>query len=162
MSGGRVRREQRLADGLPSRAVGRNGNSGGPRVFGVRPDRFDHEIESAGAVDFARHAVSHVGLDEAGDFGRATSAGCPCTPRDTQSRLRSSACDIRCAAVSGTPARHRPAVGDETSMAESAPGSSGSAFRSYRRCRTCAREYAQLRDLETAVECLPRPRQSYC
>ena len=38
-------------------------------MFGVRPDRFDHEIESAGAVDFARNAVSHVGLDEAG-FGK--------------------------------------------------------------------------------------------
>jgi hypothetical protein len=37
-------------------------------VFGVRPDRFDHEIEFVGAVDLARYAVGHVGPDEQG-FG---------------------------------------------------------------------------------------------
>ena len=39
-----------------------------PAMFSVRPDRFDHEVEFAGAVDFARYAVSHVGPDELG-FG---------------------------------------------------------------------------------------------
>ena len=37
-------------------------------VFGVRPDRFDHEVEFVGAVDLARYAVGHVGPDELG-FG---------------------------------------------------------------------------------------------
>ena len=39
-----------------------------PSVFAVRPDRFDHEVEFVGAVDFARYAISHIGLDELG-FG---------------------------------------------------------------------------------------------
>src|SRR5580698_11028346 len=55
-------------DGQTSRAVSRNWNSGGPRVSGVRPDRFDHEIEFVGAVDLARYAVGHIGPDEQG-FG---------------------------------------------------------------------------------------------
>jgi hypothetical protein len=33
-------------------------------VSGVRPDRFDHEVEFVGAVDFARYAVGHIGPDE--------------------------------------------------------------------------------------------------
>ena len=33
-------------------------------MFGVEADRFDHEIEFVGAVDFARYTVSHTGLDE--------------------------------------------------------------------------------------------------
>lgn len=37
-------------------------------MFGVRPDRFNHEVELAGAVDLARYAVGHVGPDELG-FG---------------------------------------------------------------------------------------------
>jgi hypothetical protein len=35
-------------------------------VSGVRPNRFDHEVEFTGTVDFARHAVGHVGPDEQG------------------------------------------------------------------------------------------------
>ena len=35
-------------------------------MFGVRPDRFDHEVEFAGAVDLARYAVGHIGHDELG------------------------------------------------------------------------------------------------
>jgi hypothetical protein len=42
---------------MTSRAVNRKGNDGGPGVFGVGPDRFDHQIEFIGAVDFARHTV---------------------------------------------------------------------------------------------------------
>ena len=37
-------------------------------MFGVRPDRFDHEVEFVGAVDLARYAIGHVGPDELG-FG---------------------------------------------------------------------------------------------
>ena len=37
-------------------------------MSGVRADRFDHEIEFVGAVDFARYAVGHIGPDELG-FG---------------------------------------------------------------------------------------------
>ena len=51
-----------------ARAVSRNGNRGTPRVFCVRPDRFDHEVEFVGAVDLARYTISHVGPDELG-FG---------------------------------------------------------------------------------------------
>ena len=39
-----------------------------PGVFGVRPDRFDHEVQFVGTIDLARYAISHIGLDELG-FG---------------------------------------------------------------------------------------------
>ena len=51
-----------------SRVVSRNRNIGIPTVFRVQADRLDHEIEFVGAVDLARYAVSHFGLDELG-FG---------------------------------------------------------------------------------------------
>jgi hypothetical protein len=35
-------------------------------MFGVRPDRLDHEVEFVGAVDLARHAIGHAGPDELG------------------------------------------------------------------------------------------------
>ena len=35
-------------------------------MFGVEADRFDHEVEFVGAVDFSRYTVSHIGLDELG------------------------------------------------------------------------------------------------
>ena len=53
-------------DGQPSRAVGRNRNSGRPRVSGVRPNRFDHEVEFVGTVDLASYVVGHIGPDELG------------------------------------------------------------------------------------------------
>ena len=31
-------------------------------MIGVETDRFDHEVEFVGTVDFARDAISHVGL----------------------------------------------------------------------------------------------------
>jgi len=37
-------------------------------VFGVRPDRFDHQVEFIGAVDLARYAIRPIGRDELG-FG---------------------------------------------------------------------------------------------
>jgi hypothetical protein len=37
-----------------------------PSVFGVRPDRIDHEVEFVAAIDLARYAISHVGPDERG------------------------------------------------------------------------------------------------
>ena len=62
----RTGRTMESGDGQPSRAVSRNRKSGRPRVSGVGPDRFDHEIEFVGTVDLARYAVSHIGLDERG------------------------------------------------------------------------------------------------
>ena len=59
-----ARSEQRL----PSRAVDRNRSCGASSVLGVEADRFDHEEEPVGAVDFASYAVSHFGQDELG-FG---------------------------------------------------------------------------------------------
>src|ERR1700733_9588681 len=61
-------RAERLGHSRPSCAVSRNGNSGTLGVFGVRPDRVDHEEQFVGAVDLARYTISHVGLDELG-FG---------------------------------------------------------------------------------------------
>ena len=37
-------------------------------MLGVRPDRFEHEVELIGAVDLARHRVGHSGPEEQG-FG---------------------------------------------------------------------------------------------
>ena len=42
-------------------------------MFGVRPDRFDHEIEFVGAVDFACHAVG-TAWREAKAFGEVEQA----------------------------------------------------------------------------------------
>jgi len=42
---------------MTSRAVSRSGDSRGPGVFGVEPDRFDDQVKLIGAVDFARHTV---------------------------------------------------------------------------------------------------------
>ena len=39
-----------------------------PCVFGVWPDRFDHQVEFIGAVDLARYAVRLIRRDELG-FG---------------------------------------------------------------------------------------------
>jgi hypothetical protein len=44
---------RRLADTRPSRAVSRNRNVGTAGVSGVRPDRFDHQVEFIGAVNLA-------------------------------------------------------------------------------------------------------------
>ena len=35
-------------------------------MLGVRPDRFDDEVEFIGAVDLARYVVGHSGPDELG------------------------------------------------------------------------------------------------
>jgi len=45
-------RAKRLADTRPSCAVSRNSNIGTASVFGVRQDRFDHQVESIDAADF--------------------------------------------------------------------------------------------------------------
>jgi len=37
-------------------------------VLGVRPDRFEHQVELIGAVDLARYRVGHSGPEEQG-FG---------------------------------------------------------------------------------------------
>ena len=35
-------------------------------MFGVRPDRFDNQVESIGTVDLARYAAGLAGPDEQG------------------------------------------------------------------------------------------------
>ena len=37
-----------------------------PPAVGVRPNRFDHEVESVSAVDAARQTVGHIGPNEQG------------------------------------------------------------------------------------------------
>ena len=59
-------RAKRLADTRPSRAVSRNRNIGTASVSGVRPDRFDHQVGSIGAVDLARCEVRPIGRDKLG------------------------------------------------------------------------------------------------
>src|ERR1035441_7074748 len=66
-------KRRRLLDKGPSRAVNMSRSIGIPKVFGVRPDRFDHQVESTGAVDLARYAVRHVRRDEQG-FGEVVQA----------------------------------------------------------------------------------------
>jgi hypothetical protein len=44
-------------DNGPSRAVSMSSSIGTPRVFGVQPDRFDHQVEPTGAVELARYTV---------------------------------------------------------------------------------------------------------
>ena len=43
-------------------------STGNPWVFGVEPDRFDHEVEFVGAVNLACYRVGHSGPEEQG-FG---------------------------------------------------------------------------------------------
>ena len=49
-------------------AVRRSGWSGGRRVLGVDLDRFHHQVEFIGAVDFAKHTVELLGQQGLG-FG---------------------------------------------------------------------------------------------
>lgn len=72
---GNARRLDRLRDdscgsahSRPCRAFSRNRRIGSLRVFGVEPDRFDDEVGFIAAVDLARYAIGHSGLDELG-FG---------------------------------------------------------------------------------------------
>ena len=57
---------ERLADTRPSRAVSMNRNIGTASVSGVRPDRFDHQVEFIGAVNHTRYAVRLIRRDELG------------------------------------------------------------------------------------------------
>jgi hypothetical protein len=43
-------------------------------VFGVRPDRFDHQVESIGAVDLARDAIRLIRRDGLLGFGEVVQA----------------------------------------------------------------------------------------
>src|SRR5271154_3714258 len=56
-----------------SRAVRWSGSIGRPAMFGVQLDRFDLQIKSIGAVDFAGHAINLVGK-EAQAFGEIKEA----------------------------------------------------------------------------------------
>jgi hypothetical protein len=64
--------------------------------------------------------------------------------------------DIRFDAFSGMPVRRRPPGGVETSKAERTSGNSGAPFRHTAVVAAGAVRYPA--DLETAVECIPRPR----
>ena len=55
-----------LVDTRPSRAFSRNRNVGIPSVSGVRPGRFDHQVEFIGAVDVTRH----IGPPDQAEMGR--------------------------------------------------------------------------------------------
>jgi len=55
-----------LADTRPSCAVSRNRNIGTASVVGVRPDRFDHQVESIDAVDLARYGVRLIRRNKLG------------------------------------------------------------------------------------------------
>src|ERR1039457_2015756 len=65
---GRLGQAAALLDKQPSRAVSESRSIGIPKVFGVRPNRYDHQVEYVGAVDLARYAVRHIRRDESG-FG---------------------------------------------------------------------------------------------
>jgi len=43
--------------GIFSCAVSGDRNGGGPGALGVESDRFDHQVQFIGAIDFARHAI---------------------------------------------------------------------------------------------------------
>ena len=49
--------QKRSAHRWHSRAVSRDRNAGRPRVFAIRLDRLDHEIELIGAVDPPGHTA---------------------------------------------------------------------------------------------------------
>ena len=115
------------------------------------------EASVAGGCGLQRQDVARDTVSNNRDCECAICAGYPCIPRGTRGRQRSSLCDIRCAAVAGTPARRRPAGGVGTSTAGSSSGNTGNAFHPYGRCRTT--HNPEPRDLETGIECLPRPRQ---
>src|SRR5689334_17151870 len=50
----------------PSRAVNRSMNGRTSSVLSVEADQGDHELKFVGAVNVARYAVGHSGLDELG------------------------------------------------------------------------------------------------
>ena len=95
------------------------------------------------------------------DCGRAIFGDCRGTPRGIRDRRRSFSGDSRCGAFAGTRLRRRRPGGAGTSKAGRSAGSRGNAVHPYeRRCLTPqASPAADPGDLETAVECLPRPRQ---
>jgi hypothetical protein len=64
-SGGRAR-SAGFADRDPFRSVSRNGIDGIPAVSGIEQYRFDHAVASMGAIDSARYAIRHIGLDGRG------------------------------------------------------------------------------------------------
>jgi len=65
-AGYRVSCRVELSRSRSSRAVSRRRRIGTSSVLGVQADRFDHEVEFVGAVDFARDAISHIGLHTLG------------------------------------------------------------------------------------------------
>jgi hypothetical protein len=127
---------------------------------------FDHGTSAAGDSGQPLRDVPCGNASSNLDGGLAIFGGCRGKPRGTQDRRQSSVGGIRFGAFSGMPVRRRPPGGVETSKAERTSGNSGSAVPSYSRCRIPAlgdrrRPSATPADLETAVECIPRPRQCH-
>ena len=63
-----------LLDKGPTRAVSKDRSIRIPGMFGVRPDRFDHQVEFVGAVDLASYALRCIRRDEQG-FGEVVQPG---------------------------------------------------------------------------------------
>jgi hypothetical protein len=126
----------------------------------------DHGTSAAGDSGQPLRDVACGNAPSNPDGGLAIFGGCRGKPRGTQDRRQSCVGGIRFDAFSGMPVRRRPAGEVETWKAERVSGNSGSAVPSYSRCRIpCMGEPAATvryrADLETAVECIPRPRQCH-
>jgi hypothetical protein len=91
------------------------------------------------------------------DARTATCERSPNNPADTRHRRRSFGGGNQRAVAAGNRAGYTPLAWADTSLAGRFGRNSGSAVRSYRRCRTPAIAPAT-QDLETAIECVPRPR----
>ena len=92
------------------------------------------------------------------DSRRATCASCPGKPGGIPDRRRSFLCGIPCAVAAGNRPRYKPSAAAETWTVGSSSDNSGNAVLPSCRCRIGIPNRRQP-DLETAVECLPRPRQ---
>ena len=126
----------------------------------------DHAVSAAGDSGQPLRDVPCGNVSSNPDGRLAIFGGCRDKHRGTRDRRQSYLGGIRFGAFSGMPTRRRPTGGVETSKAERTSGNSGSAVPSYSRCRIrCMRDGlpgpAYPADLETAVECIPRPRQCH-
>ena len=90
-------------------------------------------------------------------FGYATYVSYRGTLAGTRRHAQASGDGSRCGAAVGRTAVHRPFAAPDISMVEKGSDSTGNAVRPCWRCRTEAGDQAL--DLETVIECVPRPRQ---
>jgi len=115
----------------------------------------------AGGSALRRQDASAGIASSSPDCGSAISADCRGTPGGIRDRRPSYSGDSQCGAFVGTRLRRTRPGRAGTSMAGKPFDSSGNAFHPYnRRCLTQEDSGHPIpRDLETAVEYLPRPRQ---